>query len=266
MRRERVRVAAAAVAGPVVRRIRRELQWRGFDALCTEPPAGYPHEVTAHATPLFRDLAGLDPELQRNKVTNLRLAVTTLDGLVLEPGQRLSFWRQVRRPTYRRGFRDGLVLRQGRMTASVGGGLCQLTNLIYWMTLHTPLTVVERWRHSYDVFPDAGRTQPFGSGATCAWPSLDLQIVNPTPAAFRLGLEVTDTELRGAWSAAAPALDRYQVYEAEHVITNDAPGVFMRHNVIRRRTLNDSGEVVHDELVAANQALLMYQPYLESGR
>ena len=54
------------------------------------------------------------------------------------------------------------------------------------MTVHTPHTVVERWRHSYDVFPDCGRTQPFGSGATCAWPSLDLQPQNRTATSFRL--------------------------------------------------------------------------------
>jgi hypothetical protein len=29
-----------------------------------------------------------------------------------------------------------------------------------------PLKVTERWRHTHDVFPDANRTQPFGSGAT----------------------------------------------------------------------------------------------------
>ena len=37
------------------------------------------------------------------------------------------------------------------------------------MTLHTPLQVTERYRHSYDVFPDADRKLPFGSGATCAY-------------------------------------------------------------------------------------------------
>lgn len=44
----------------------------------------------------------------------------------------------------------------------------------------TPLTVVERYRHSHDVFPDANRTQPSGSGATCAYPHRDLMIRNDT--------------------------------------------------------------------------------------
>lgn len=46
----------------------------------------------------------------------------------------------------------------GRIGSDVGGGLCQLSNLIFWMTFHTPLTVTERYRHSHDVFPDANRT------------------------------------------------------------------------------------------------------------
>ena len=214
-----------AAVSPVVGRLRREVQWRrvGGLGLATGPSHAQPCRVAEHATPLVRPLAGLDAELQRGKVVNLRLAAQRLDGLVLPPGKRLSFWWHVRRPTRRRGFVDGLVLDHGRMSAGTGGGLCQLTNLLYWMTLHTPLEVAERWRHSYDVFPDADRTQPFGSGATCAWPTLDLQVVNPTEATFRLAVHLTDTHLVGAWTADRPVGLRYEVYEAAHVIEPVGP-------------------------------------------
>ena len=262
------RVARTALA-PAVRRARREVQWRRSGSIRRLRPAPAdvaPHEVARHATPLFRELAGLDQQLQRNKVVNLGLAIGRLDGIVLPPGQTFSFWRHVGAPASRRGYVDGLVLDHGRLTAAVGGGMCQLTNLLYWMTLHTPLTVVERWRHSYDVFPDAGRTQPFGSGATCAWPVLDLQVANRTDATFRLSLRLTSTHLEGTWTSDRPPVSRYEVYEARHVLTNDGPGVFQRHNVIRRRVLDLDGRETDDELVAANQALLMYQPFLEAGR
>ncbi len=269
MPESRARTAARTVAGPAVRRMRRELQWRRCPTeldLATAPPDDFPHTVAHHATPLFRRLAGVEDQLQVNKVVNLRLAVARLDGVVLQPEQRLSFWYRVRRPTRRRGFQEGLVLRQGRLDKGVGGGLCQLTNLIHWMTLYTPLTVVERWRHSYDMFPDIGRTQPFGTGATCAWPVLDLQIENRTTVAFRLALRVTETELQGEWTAQVPIATSYEVYEAHHAMTNDAPGVFTRHNVIRRRVFDGEHVQVDDELVTVNQARMRYQPFLESGR
>ena len=247
------------VVGPPVRRVRREVQWlRPEFRLAVGLADAFPHDVAQHATPLIRELAGLDPQLQHNKVVNLRLAAARLDGLVLRPGQRFSFWRQVGPPTRRRGFVDGLVLRQGELGAGVGGGMCQFTNLLFWLTLHTPLTVVERWRHSYDVFPDDHRRQPFGSGATCAWPVLDLQVVNRTGVAFRLGVRVGDIHLEGAWTTDAPVVVRYEVYEVDHRITEDAPGVRTRRNVLRRRAVDGAGVVVGDELVARNHARVMY--------
>ena len=219
----------------------------------------------SHATPLYRHLRGEDMELQKNKVTNLRLAVARLDGLVLRPGETFSYWKLIGKPTRRKGYLDGMVLFLGHIGSDVGGGLCQLSNLIFWMTLHTPLTVVERYRHSHDVFPDAGRTQPFGSGATCAYPHRDLMIRNGTEHPYRLALQVGKRELEGAWYSDAPQPYTYQVYQSEHRMQGEYWGGYTRHNVIRRRVLDSSGKLVGDEFVTENHAIMMYHPLLEKG-
>ena len=224
-----------------------------------------PHLVSGHRTPLVRPLSGLDPRLQENKVVNLRLAAHRLDGLVLDPGTRMSFWQVVGSPSRRRGFLDGLVLSHGQLREGVGGGLCQMTNLLYWMTLHTPLEVVERWRHSYDVFPDANRTQPFGSGATCAWPSLDLQILNPTAVSFRLSVTLDEAHLLGAWTSDAPSQHTYVVEERAHRITHDGPGMYVRHNELWRIETEERASCTRERLVASNDALMMYEPFLPSA-
>lgn len=265
--REAVPAPAARVLGPAYRRMRREWQWRTCPAdleLALATREECPLVVVEHRSVLLRELAGLDMRLQRNKVVNLRLAAERLDGRVLRPGQRLSFWRVVGHPTARRGYLPGLVLNRGRLTEGVGGGLCQLTNLIHWMTIHTELTVVERWRHSYDVFPDNGRTVPFASGATCAYPSLDLQVENRTTSSYRLALRVGAADLEGAWTVDHPPARTYRVYEAAHLITNDGPGVHFRRNVLRRTVHDRSGAVVDDELVALNHARMRYDPVLEA--
>lgn len=220
-------------AGSVYRRVRREAQWFALRSALTRARAAEPlsYMVTAHATPLVRALQGVDLQLQHNKIVNLRIAAGCLDGIVLRPGQRLSFWQAVGVPSEQRGFLDGLALKRGKLDTGVAGGLCQMTNLLFWMALHMLLTVAERWRHSYDVFPDSGRTQPFGSGAACAWPALDLQIVNPTEEEeYRLSVGVGATHLYGAWTCSRPLKDRFVVEEREHRIVHAGLNTYVRYN------------------------------------
>ncbi len=215
-----------------------------------------------HRTPLLRQLRGEEMELQRGKITNLRLALSRLNGLTLAPGETLSFWRAVGRPTRWKGYMEGMILRNGTVAAGIGGGLCQMTNLLYWMTLHTPLTVAERYRHGYDVFPDSNRTQPFGSGATCFYNYVDLMVRNDTEQTWRLVLRLADTHLEGEWRCSAPRDRRYEVYESEHHIQGEYWGGYTRHNTIRRRVFDLDGTPVGDEFVTENHAIMMYDPML----
>ncbi len=201
-------------------------------------------------------------ELQRNKVVNLRLAVARLDGVVLHPGETLSYWKLIGKPTRRKGYLDGMVLFLGQIGSDVGGGLCQLSNLIFWMTLHTPLTVVERYRHSHDVFPDAGRTQPFGSGATCAYPHRDLMIRNDTGQDFQLCLHVGETHLEGMWRCLEVPQVRYEIVERGARIDQASWGGYLRHNELFRRVTDLEGELLEEQFLFANDAIMMYSPLL----
>ncbi|UHA72798.1 VanW family protein [Paenibacillus sp. 481] len=222
-----------------------------------------PYVVATHQTPLYRVLQHVDMHIQRNKVHNLKLAIAQLDGLIVNPRETLSYWRLIGNPTRRKGYVEGMILFYGQMKLGIGGGLCQLSNLIYWITLHTPLQVTERHRHSYDVFPDANRTQPFGSGATCAYNYLDLMIRNDTDDAYQLHLYVTDEMLVGEWRSVMPSRYQVHIYEREHRMYEQPWGGYVRENVIARKVINEAGECCKDEEVARNQALMMYAPLLE---
>lgn len=201
-------------------------------------------------------------ELQRNKIVNLKLAVDKLDGVVLYPGETFSYWRLIGKPTRKKGYLEGMVLFLGRIGSDVGGGLCQLSNLIFWMTLHTPLTVVERYRHSHDVFPDAGRAQPFGSGATCAYPHRDLMIRNDTDQAFQLCLQVGETHLEGAWRAARPPEVQHKIVEKDARMEQASWGGYIRHNQLFRQVWGEDGSQLRDEFLFSSDAIMMYSPLL----
>lgn len=224
--------------------------------------ARFPHVQATHATPLYRHLRGEEMKLQQNKVINLRLAAARLDGVVLRPGETFSYWRLIGKPTRKKGYREGMVLFLGRIGSDVGGGLCQLSNLIFWMTLHTPLTVVERYRHSHDVFPDSNRTQPFGSGATCAYPHRDLMIRNDTDQSYQLCVHVSATHLEGEWRAEAPAVCRYEIVERNAWMDQAAWGGYIRHNELFRQVFDLEGVFLREEFLFANDAIMMYAPLL----
>ncbi|MCL2573619.1 MAG: VanW family protein [Defluviitaleaceae bacterium] len=220
------------------------------------------NEHFSHQTPLLRKLKDVDMQLQYNKAANLRIAVAKLNSVIIRPGETFSYWQLIGKPTRRKGYLLGMVLQNGAAQSGIGGGLCQLSNLIYWTTLHTSLTVVERHRHGYDVFPDADRTQPFGSGATCFYNYGDLMIKNNTAQLFQLKLEVTESHLKGTWMSDKPLDCRYEVYEKAHLIKSEYWGGYTRHNLIRRGVYNLNGVLIGDEFVAENHAIMMYSPLL----
>lgn len=259
------RSKARLLAGIIFYTVKKQLYWHNpknnFAQLQTKK---LPLEIISHQTILRRQLKDIDMWMQENKITNLKLAIQKLNGLTLEPGQTFSYWREIGQPTKKKGFLPGMILRDGQVLTGVGGGLCQLSNLIYWLTIHTPLTVVERWRHTYDVFPDSKRNQPFGSGATCAYPAIDLQIKNNTLQSFQLSLELTEENLIGRWLSDAPLEFEYRIVEKDHEIKNEWWGAYIRSNKIFRKIIDkQTSKEVGEDFITANQAIMMYNPLLE---
>ncbi len=228
----------------------------------------FPYVAATHSSPIFRNLSKEDTALQNGKAVNLSLAAERVNGTVLRDGEIFSFWRLIGNPTRRKGYQKGMMLVNGRPSAAVGGGLCALSNLIYWMTLHTPLTVTERFRHSYDVFPDSSRTVPFGSGATCAYNYRDLMIQNNTAFHFALCVRIENGMLVGEWRSDSPVDEAYEVYQKSHYISHEGAGIYVRHNTLYRKTflLRDGERILLcDEKVTENHALMMYEPLLEAA-
>ena len=220
--------------------------------------------VKKHQSVLIRRTPGADPRLQHNKVTNLRLVIERLDGIVIEPGQTFSFCKLVGRPTRRRGFRDGMELVRGVARAGVGGGICQVSNLIYWLALHSPLEVVERHHHSFDPFPDDGRVLPFASGATVMYNFRDLRLRNNTTHAFQFRFWLDAKCLNGELLSEVPLLHSYTVIERNHRF-EQIDGTWYRENELWRAIVDrDTGIVQREERACRNRSEVKYNPSPEA--
>ncbi len=136
-----------------------------------------PHVVHARTEAIINRASGHPIQYQHNKAHNLRLAAATLDGLVIGPGETFSFWQRVRDADRTVPFRDGLVLQDGRITGGYGGGLCQLSDLLLLLFLHSELQVTERHPHTTASFAPASPAEVLGVDATVSEGWLDLKVL-----------------------------------------------------------------------------------------
>ena len=212
-----------------------------------------------HQSLLRRRLGNSSPELQENKIVNLKIAGPAIDGVLIRPGETFSFWRLVGEATLEKGFCEGMQLSRGEVVRGVGGGLCQLANLLYWMALHTPLSVVERHHHSFDPFPDENRVLPFGSGAGVFFNYIDLRFYNPTDITFQFRIWLTDHHLKGAVFADVEPPHSYHVFEKNHRFLKNDDKIFRENEIWRAVIDRRSGDHVREELLVKNFSEVKYE-------
>jgi hypothetical protein len=144
-------------------------------------------------SPLWTATSEAEHQLVAGKVQNLRVAAARLDGLVLAAGETLSFWKAVGPPRSGRGFVPGRELREGCLVATVGGGLCQLSNALHLAALEAGMEIVERHAHSKAV---PGSIAATGKDATVFWNYKDLRLRAAVPFVVEARLSATHLIVR----------------------------------------------------------------------
>lgn len=220
------------------------------------------HILKSHRSLMLRQLDGVDMQLQRNKVVNLGIGASKLDGVLIRPGETFSFWHLVGKTGRREGYQPGLILTNGSTSAGVGGGLCQLANLIHWLVLHSPMEVTELHHHSDSIFPDSGRRVPFGTGTSVFYKHVDYRFYNPTEDTFQLHLWLEGDDLCGELRSDSLCPLRYRIEEEDHHFSCE-DGVYYRNSRIYRKiTDRSTHQVVVRELILQNHSRVLYDPAL----
>lgn len=216
--------------------------------------------VYRHNSLIRRRLGNVNMQLQENKATNLALAVTHIDGLIIHPGETFSVWRQIGRTTKRKGYKEGLTIAKGQPNQGIGGGLCQLSNLIHWMVLHSDLTITEHHHHDgLDLFPDFGRQIPFGTGTSISYNYLDYRVKNNTANTYQLRLWVDDEYLCGELRAQEAQPHTFHIH-AENEFFSRESGIIYRNGQVFRDTIDrSSGQCIDSQLIRTNHARVMYE-------
>lgn len=213
-----------------------------------------------HKSLIRRKLGNVDLQLQENKAVNLAIAAPKVTGILIKPGETFSFWKLVGKTTVAKGYREGLTISNGKTAAGIGGGMCQFTNLIHFMVLHSSLTIVERHHHDrYDLFPDFGRQVPFGIGTSIMYNYLDYRFRNDTMQTFQLLVWVTDTYLCGQLRCEKELKQSYHIVCEDECFVKEADGIYRNGKVYRNIYDKHSGKLERKELLQQNHAKVMYE-------
>lgn len=227
-----------------------------------QPEIRLAHRYLKHTSKLISRRGESDIQLQYNKVTNLKLVEKAIDGIVIPPGEYFSFCYLVGKPSYKRGFIDGMQLSYGEARIGVGGGICQASNLIHWLALHSELKVIEKANHSFDPFPDEGRVLPFGSGAAIFYNYIDLVLYNPTQHDYQIKLHVAEHQLEGELLCSEAREYRYHIYEKETSFIRENNAIYRCNEIWRDiYTKNNVGafpKLLRSELLCKNKVIVKY--------
>ena len=227
-----------------------------------------PHLIYAHNSLIRRTLGQVDPRLQDNKAVSLGLAAPCVDGILLRPGETFSFWRLVGRCTAKRGFLPGMVLHNGVPKEGVGGGMCQFTNLLHWMALHSDLTITERHHHdNYDLFPDFGRQVPFGVGTSILYNYLDYRLRNDTNLVWQIRVHSDGQYLRGELRCSAPMDHAWHISCEEEYFSREMDGWYRNNKVFRRKVDKRTGNTLETALLQQAHAKVLYdESYIDPAK
>lgn len=218
-----------------------------------------PYVVYKHNSLIRRRLGNVDMRLQENKAVNLTIASPKITNILIRPGETFSFWYLVGNTTAKKGYKEGLTIFADHTEPGIGGGMCQMTNLIHWMVLHSDLKITEHHHHDgLDLFPDFQRKIPFGTGTSIMYNYLDYRFKNTTNRTYQLIVYTTPEYLCGELRTDLPQNNKYHI-SAKNVFFSREKGVVYRNGEVYRKKIdNRTGRVVEEKLIRRNHAKVLY--------
>ena len=218
-----------------------------------------PVVIYKHNSLIRRKLGNVDLQLQENKAVNLSIAAPKITNIIIKPGETFSLWYLVGKCGKRQGYKEGLTIDNNKPSKGIAGGMCQLSNLIHWMILHTELEITEHHHHdNLDLFPDFKRVIPFGTGTSIMYNYLDYRFKNTTDNTYQLIIYTTDEYLCGELRSNKEEKYSYHIH-AEDVFFSRENGIVYRNGKVYRTKIDKTtGNTIEKKLIRENHAKVCY--------
>ena len=242
------------------RHIQNFKQGKKFSKTCKE--SLLPNVVSSHSIKLIKRGPGIDKNLQKGKATNIQIAAQTLNHIIIKPGEEFSFWRLVGNTTKRKGYQEGRVIFNEEVVPGIGGGLCNLANLLHLLIVHSPMEITEFHAHSDALDPDKGERKPFANGTSVQYNNQDYRFKNNTDQVMQLRTWVDNEILFGELRSESQFPFTFQIIEEDHHFKKEGDHYYRNSMIYREKLDRKTEEILGKELILKNHSMVMYDPNL----
>ena len=176
----------------------------------------------------------------RDRTTNLQLAASKINGIVLMPGETFSYNQVVGERTISAGYKEAPIYVEGEVVDGLGGGICQITSTLYNAVLYANLEIVERSNHQFvPSYVTASRD------ATVVYGSIDFKFKNNRDYPIKLVCSVSGGiakfDIYGLRTD-----NEYQVEISSYVTGSTSDSTYSE----AYRILKQNGQVISTELLS----------------
>jgi len=188
-----------------------------------------------------------------SRTANLVTASQTINGTLIRPGEVFSLNKVLGERTEAKGYREGYVIENGRLVKGTGGGVSQISTVIYNLAWFSGVALTEHHAHSFYI-----SRYPEGREATVYWPTVDNKFTNNSPYGMLIQMWVSDNQVHGrVWSTKVYAVDsvkgpRTNVRPGKVIVDNSTtcvpqPEMVPGFDVTVQRVFRKDGAVVKTE-------------------
>jgi vancomycin resistance protein YoaR len=204
---------------------------------------------------------------------NLKLLASHMDGIVLRPGQEISFNKTSGDRTEKEGYKVAHVIEAGEMVDGMAGGACQISTTLHGAAFFAGLDITATTPHSRP-----STYVPLGFDSTVVYPAVDLKFKNPYDFSVAIHYRVARGEAEVEILGKKRPFDKVEfvreVVEQSkfETVTREDPTIAVGHMVIdqpgypgykinRYRNIYRKGKVIKK-----NKWVLSYRPVVEYVR
>ncbi|MDR0928451.1 MAG: VanW family protein [Oscillospiraceae bacterium] len=237
-------------------------------------PAAIPPQVTAA---MIRDVTALIADASteiasystENRNKNIQRGLDSFHGMVIRPGQTVSFNGMVGKRTEANGFFTALEIKSGEYEEGIGGGICQVSSTLYNAVIQAGMKVNSRTNHGIPV-----GYIPMGADATVSDRGIDFKFTNNTGGDVYVWAKMGGNSSRKTCNIRFYGIknpdgytysfrhENLEVYEPEEEIIRDRTGQHVRYTDQKHTVKGEKGYKVRTFLVTHQNGRFLREDWL----